>query len=257
MTPNGVTDSGAKRIPEIRYARSGDTSIAYYVLGEQPRDLVLVHGFAGNLEAELEEPWVLAFNERVSSFARLIRFDRRGTGMSDRVRDIPSLETRMDDVRAVVDAVGAKRAALFGTFEAASMCMLFAATYPERTSGLVLYNPVAKGTWSPEYPWARTAAEWLRFIADEGDRWGTPEYVEEFVRTLWPARIGDDEFKRLTLRKMRLGASPAGIRAIRRMGWRSTCSTCCRRSERPRWSSGRPTGATSHDSSPSGSPVRV
>lgn len=172
-----------------------------------------MQGFVGNLEAELEEPWVVALNARLSSFARLIRIDRRGTGLSDRVREIPTLETRMDDVRAALDAVGSKHATLFGTFEGASMCMLFAATHPERTSGLVLYNPSVKGTWSPEYPWGMTAEEWRPFIATEADRWGTLEGVEDWLRRSAPSRLDDAEFKRLMLRRQRLGASPSGVRA--------------------------------------------
>jgi pimeloyl-ACP methyl ester carboxylesterase len=133
---------------DIRYAKSGDVSIAYRVIGEGDRDLLFVHGATGNLEIEAEDPEYVKFMERLAGFARLIMFDRRGTGLSDRVRETPSLETRMDDVRAVLDAVDSERTALFGTFEAGAMCMLFAATYPERTSGLVLYNPVAKGSWA-------------------------------------------------------------------------------------------------------------
>lgn len=102
---------------DVRYARSGDVSIAYRVIGEGERDLLFVHGAAGNLELEAESPYSIKFNERMSRFARLTKFDRRGTGLSDRVRETPSLETRMDDVRAVLDAVGSERAALFGTFE--------------------------------------------------------------------------------------------------------------------------------------------
>jgi|SRR5687768_9068344 pimeloyl-ACP methyl ester carboxylesterase len=153
---------------DVRYARSGDVSIAYRVIGEGDRDLLFVHGFAGNLEAEAEIPHMVKFDDRLSRFSRLIKFDRRGTGLSDRVRETPSLETRMDDVRAVLDAVGARRAALFGTFEAAAMCMLFAASYPERTTGLVLYNPVAKGSWAPDYPWTMTMDEWAARISSPG-----------------------------------------------------------------------------------------
>jgi class 3 adenylate cyclase len=203
--------------PEIRYARSGDVSIAYYVLGEGPRDLLFVHGFVGNLEQDFEEPTIVAFNERLASFARLIKVDRRGTGLSDRVREIPTLETRMDDVRAVLDAVGSEHAVLFGTFEAASMCMLFAATHPERTSGLVLYSPIAKGTWSPEYPWAMTAERWRSYIADTADRWGTPDRLEEEMRRAIPSRIADAEFKRRLLARQRSGASPSAVRAVLRM----------------------------------------
>jgi class 3 adenylate cyclase/pimeloyl-ACP methyl ester carboxylesterase len=203
--------------PEIRYARSGDVSIAYYVVGEGPRDLLFVHGFVGNLEGDFEEPTILAFNERLASFARLIKVDRRGTGLSDRVREVPTLETRMDDVRAVLDAVGSQHAILFGTFEGASICMLFAATYPERTSGLVLYSPIARGTWSPEYPWAMTPDKWRAYIADIADRWGTPELVEEDVRRGIPSRIDDAAFKRRLLSRQRSGASPSAVRAVLRM----------------------------------------
>ncbi len=202
---------------DVRYARSGDVSIAYRVIGEGERDLLFVHGFAGNLEAEARNPDNVRFDQRLARFARLIKFDRRGTGLSDRVRETPSLETRMDDVRAVLDAVTSARTALLGTFEAAAMCMLFAATYPERTSGLVVYNPVAKGSWAPDYPWAMTAEEWRRELADYGERWGTPELVDEFVRTMAPGRADDEEFKRAVLSNLRLGASPSGAQAIRRM----------------------------------------
>jgi class 3 adenylate cyclase len=202
---------------DVRYARSGDVSIAYRVVGEGERDLLFVHGFAGNLEAEAEAPFRQRFDERLSRFARLILFDRRGTGLSDRVRETPSLETRMDDVRAVLDSVGSEHAALFGTFEAAAMCMLFAATYPERTAGLVLYNPVAKGSWAPDYPWAMTMDEWRRDLADIHERWGTPEYVDAHVRDMAPTRADDEEFKRQVLRQLRLGASPSAALSIRRM----------------------------------------
>jgi class 3 adenylate cyclase/alpha-beta hydrolase superfamily lysophospholipase len=202
---------------DVRYARSGDVSIAYRVIGKGDRDLLFVHGFAGNLEAEAETPHMMKFDERLSRFSRLIKFDRRGTGLSDRVRETPSLETRMDDVRAVLDAVGAQRAALFGTFEAAAMCMLFAASYPERTTGLVLYNPVAKGTWAPDYPWAMTTDEWGQRLAHLAESWGTPEFVDEHVRENAPTRAEDAEFKGHILRNLRLGASPSAAQAITRM----------------------------------------
>ena len=202
---------------DVRYARSGDVSIAYRVIGEGDRDLLFVHGFAGNLEAEAENPDFVKLYERISRFSRLIKFDRRGTGLSDRVRETPSLETRMDDVRAVLDAVGADRAALLGTFEAASICMLFAASYPERTSGLVLYNPVAKGSWAPDYPWAKTMEEWGRWLTYLGESWGTTEFVDLHVREMAPTRAEDAAFKGHMLRNFRLGASPSAAQAIARM----------------------------------------
>ena len=203
--------------PDVRYTKSGDVSIAYWVVSEGERDLLFVHGFAGNLEVEAEAPDYRSFNDRLARFSRLIKFDRRGAGLSDRVRETPSLETRMDDVRAVLDAVGSTRAALFGTFEAAAMCMLFAATYPERTTGLVLYNPVAKGSWAPDYPWAPTPEESRRDLDEYGERWGTPEFVDSLVRQMGPTRIDDAEFKQTVLSSVRLGASPSSARAIRRM----------------------------------------
>ena len=202
---------------DVRYARSGDVSIAYRVAGDGERDLLFVHGFAGNLEIEAEQPDYQAFHERLLRFARLILFDRRGAGLSDRVRETPSLETRMDDVRAVLDAVGSERAALFATFEAAAMCMLFAATYPERTTGLVLYNPVAKGSSAPDYPWAKTPEEWRRDLAEYRNLWGTTEFVDDLVRHMAPTRTEDAEFKQSVLRSVRFGASPSSAQAIQRM----------------------------------------
>lgn len=130
----------------ISYARSGSVAIAYSVSGEGPRDLVFAHGFAGNVEIEREIPFMRAFHDRAAQFSRFVVFDRRGTGLSDRPREPPTLEDRMDDIRAVMDALDSQRAVLFGTFDAASVCILFAATYPERTLGLALYNPLARGT---------------------------------------------------------------------------------------------------------------
>jgi class 3 adenylate cyclase len=202
---------------DLRYARSGDVSVAYRVIGEGERDLLFVHGAAGNLEAEAQQAHFVAFDERMARFARLIKFDRRGTGLSDRVRETPSLETRMDDVRAVLDAAGSERAALYGTFEAAAMCMLFAASYPERTTGLVLYCPYAKGTWAPDYPWAPSPEQARGDLAALGERWGTMELVDDLVRDMAPTHAEDEEFKQGQLRTMRLGASPSAAQAIMRM----------------------------------------
>ena len=141
---------------EFKYAQSGDVSIAYAVAGSGPRTVVFVHGFVSNIEIERETPEPRALHDRLAAFSRLITFDKRGTGLSDRLREPATLETRMDDLRAVLDAADVDRAVLFGTAEAAAMCMLFAATYPDRTLGLALFSPFAKGTWAPEYPWGST-----------------------------------------------------------------------------------------------------
>ena len=135
---------------ETHYARSGDVSIAYQVTGEGPFDVVYVPPFVSHVELAGEVPGIAAFNRRLSSFCRLIRFDKRGTGMSDRVSGVPTLETRMDDVRAVMDAAGSERAALIGVSEGGPMSILFAATYPERAWALALCGTFARERWAPD-----------------------------------------------------------------------------------------------------------
>jgi class 3 adenylate cyclase len=200
--------------PLIRYAKSGDVSIAYTVLDGAGPDLVFFHGFASNLEVELEADYYGRLHDRLASFSRVVLFDRRGTGLSDRMRQAPTLETRMDDLRAVLEAVGSEAAFLFGTFEAASMCLLFAATYPERTLGLILYNPVAKGSPVPGYPFEGwTAAQIEKIVAN----WGTTEAAAAQVRGMAPSKRDDEELIRLIGRSHRLGASPGAAETIMRM----------------------------------------
>jgi pimeloyl-ACP methyl ester carboxylesterase len=203
--------------PEVRYARSGDVSLAYVVSGAGSFDLVFVHGFVGSLETSWEQPLRMAFFERLGSFARVIEFDRRGTGLSDRVRDVPTLETRMDDLRAVMDAASSERAAVVATFEAGSMAALYAATYPERVAALVLYNPIAKGVWAPDYPFAPTEDEWRSELAEIRERWGEPEFFAEFSRAVAPSLADDPEFLAWSAKVLRTGASPGAALAIRRM----------------------------------------
>src|SRR2546426_163698 len=145
--------------PETRYARSGDVSIAYQVTGDGPFDLVFIPPFVTHVELV----WTTSFAPALrglSSFCRLIRFDKRGTGMSDRVAGAPTLETRMDDARAVMDAAGSSRAAVLGSSEGAAMRLLFAATYPERTAALRLRSAYPRTMWAPDYPWGRTEEEY-------------------------------------------------------------------------------------------------
>ena len=144
----------------IEYARSGDVNVAYQVTGDGPFDLVLVSGFVSHLENDWDYPSAAHFLERLGAFARLIRFDKRGTGLSDRAVGLPDFETRMDDVRAVMDAAGSERAALFGYSEGGPLAILFAATYPERVRALVLYGTYAKRSGpDDDYPWCETAEE--------------------------------------------------------------------------------------------------
>lgn len=193
----------------IRYARSGDVNIAYQVTGDGPFDLVLVPGFFSHLEVDWEHPASAHFLERLGSFARLVRFDKRGTGLSDRGVGLPDLETRMDDVRAVMDAVGSQSAALFGYSEGGPMCVLFAATYPHRVRALALYGTYAKRAHpDDEYPWAPTWEERVRDAYELERTWG--ENVD--LSTMMPSadRATADWFRR----RGRASLSPADARDL-------------------------------------------
>ena len=144
--------------PQTKYTKSGAVHIAYQVVGDGPIDLLLVHGWVSHLEMNWDEPIIVNFIDRLKSFARVILFDKRGTGLSDRVSEnnLPTLEQRMEDVHAVLDAVGSKRAALLGISEGGPMCALFAATYPERTSALIMYGSYARYIRDEDCNWAPT-----------------------------------------------------------------------------------------------------
>ncbi len=193
----------------VRYARSGDVNIAYQVTGEGPLDLMLIHGFFSHLEIDWESPAMAHIHDRLGSFARLIRLDKRGTGLSDRGVGLPDLETRMDDVRAVMDAVGSESAALFGYSEGGPMCALFAATYPERTRALVLYGTYAKRQDpDDDYPWAPTREERERVARELEETWG--ENVDH--STMWPS--ADASEIAWVLRRGRASLSPSGARDL-------------------------------------------
>jgi pimeloyl-ACP methyl ester carboxylesterase len=200
--------------PETRYARSGDVNIAYQVTGDGPFDLVFVPGYVNHLELAWKLPKFGEALEDMSSFSRLIKFDKRGTGMSDPVSGAPTLETRIDDVRAVMDAVGSSRAALFGLSEGASMSVLFAATYPERTAALVLRSAFARALWAPDYPWGRTDEEYEREIERELRIYGPREQALAMVRSL--GRFDDAHIEAFT-DYLRYGASPGMLEALLRM----------------------------------------
>src|SRR5438132_11951162 len=201
-------------MPKTKYARSGDISIAYQAAGSGPLDLVVVPGFVSNVEHFMEEPRLARFAERLQSFSRVIQFDKRGTGLSDRTASIATLEQRMDDVRAVMDTVGSQRAALLGISEGGPMSILFAATYPERTSDLILYGSIAKGAWAPDYPWApKQDAEldaWLDKLRRE---WGGPFAIEWWA----PSMAHDPRFRDWYAKFLRLGASPGAAVSLVRL----------------------------------------
>jgi class 3 adenylate cyclase len=200
---------------ETRYARSGDFSIAYQVVGDGPFDLVYVPGWVSNIELMWEEPGYAGFLERLASFSRLIIFDKRGTGLSDPVPldQLPTLEQRMDDVRAVMDAVGSERAALLGHSEGGNMCVLFTATYPDRTAALVLVGCYAKRIRSDDYPWAPAPDDRDREIEETESRWGSPD----MLRALAPSKANDQAFERWVGRYLRQSASPKAAAALLRM----------------------------------------
>ena len=201
--------------PETKYAKSGDVYIAYQVVGQGPLDLVYVPGWISHVEYGWEEPSYARFLERLAAFSRLILFDKRGTGLSDRVAeaDLPTLEQRMDDVRAVMDAVGSARAALFGVSEGGNLSVLFAATYPERTIALITYGIFAKRVWAPDYPWAPTPDERQQWLDSLEQHWGGPQDLE----TLAPSVAHDERFQHWFATYLRLSASPTSAVALGRM----------------------------------------
>jgi pimeloyl-ACP methyl ester carboxylesterase len=200
--------------PDVQYTKSGDVNIAYQVTGDGPFDLVFVPGYVTHLELHWSIPSFAPFLWKLSSFSRLIRFDKRGTGMSDRVSGAPTLETRMDDVRAVMDAVGSRRAAFYGLSEGAAMALLFAATYPERTAALVVRSAFPRRMWAPDYPWGRTEAEYEREIERDLRVFGPRDQAREAVRSL--GTFKDDEAESF-LQMLRFASSPGSLEALYRM----------------------------------------
>jgi class 3 adenylate cyclase len=200
--------------PVTRYARSGDVSIAYQVVGDGPFDLVWVPGAFSHVELNWTIPARAAFNRRLASFCRLIIFDKRGTGMSDRA-GIANLETRMDDVRAVMDAAGSERAALLGTSEGGPMCTLFAATYPQRTWALILFASFPRVMWAPDYPWGDREEDWRRGFEELERRAADPSYFEELAAMLAPS--ADAESKRRFAEMMRQSGTPGARLELERM----------------------------------------
>src|SRR5687767_2383052 len=206
---------GLEQPPETMYARSGDVNIAYQVIGDAPLDLVFVMGWVSHLEYFWREPSFAKFLLRLASFARLILFDKRGTGLSDRVpiNELPTLEQRMDDVRAVMDAVGSERAALCGVSEGGPMCSLFAATYPEKTLALIMIGTYAKRIRDDDYPWAPTPEHRQQFFDEMREQWGGPVGLEERA----PSVADDPQFSQWWATYLRMGASPGAALALTQM----------------------------------------
>jgi pimeloyl-ACP methyl ester carboxylesterase len=189
-------------LPETHYALSGDVNIAYQTMGEGPIDIILVPGFMSHIEFMHELPGYTAFLRRLSSFSRVVTFDKRGQGLSDRVSDAPSLEQRMDDVRAVMDAVGSDRATLFGISEGCAMSALFAATYPDRASRLILFGGYANRR--------DIAGEQKERALQRAKLWGTGA----MIKTLTPDLAENREAIALFGKLERLSASPGAAKSF-------------------------------------------
>jgi pimeloyl-ACP methyl ester carboxylesterase/DNA-binding winged helix-turn-helix (wHTH) protein/class 3 adenylate cyclase len=215
FSPLLLTELPVRYAPETMYARSGDVNIAYQVIGDGPLDLVFVMGWVSHLEYFWREPNFARFLLRLASFSRLILFDKRGTGLSDRVpiEQLPTLEERMDDVRAVMQAAGSERAALCGVSEGGPMCSLFSATYPEKTIALVMIGTYAKRIRDEDYPWAPTTAERQHFFEELQEQWGGPVGLEERA----PSMVNDPQFRHWWAEYLRMGASPGAAVALTKM----------------------------------------
>ena len=201
--------------PPTKFTKSGDVTIAYQVTGSGPPDLVYVPGWISNVEYAWENPAYAHYLHRLASFSRLIRFDKRGTGMSDREVGFATLEQRMDDVRAVMDAVGCQRAGVYGASEGGLFSVLFAATYPERTTALILCGCYAKFSGAPDYPWRRTREEWEHWLQDLEENWGGPFDLSEGA----PSVAGDERISDWFAAYLRYSASPKAAMAFTRFAF--------------------------------------
>jgi pimeloyl-ACP methyl ester carboxylesterase/class 3 adenylate cyclase len=200
-------------LPETKYAKNGDLHIAYSVLGDGPVDLVLCIGWVTHIEQLWEDPGAERFLRRCASFARVIVFDKRGVGLSDRPSGVPTLEDRMDDICAVMDAASSRRAAVFGISEGAPTAILLAATYPERVEALVLFGGYAFATRDENHPWGLDLAEFEARISEVVAAWGTDKFV-----SIWaPSRRRDGAFRTWWSRYLRSAASPGGVNSLMRL----------------------------------------
>ena len=205
--------TSALAIPKTRYTKSGDVNIAYQIIGDNGPDLVFVMGWVSHVEYFWTHPRVASFFRRLASFSRLILFDKRGTGLSDRVTAMPDLRKRMDDVRAVMVGAGSSEAFVMGVSEGGPMSALFAATFPERTKGLIIYGGYARRTWAPDYPWASKPEQRERFFRDIEQNWGG--IVD--LATIAPSEMNDPSFCEWWATYLRMSASPGAAVTLAKM----------------------------------------
>jgi len=211
----------ASYVPQTRYAKTADgVHIAYQVLGEGPFDIVFVNSnFSSNVEILWEWEELAASLRWLAARGRLVVFDRRGTGLSDSVSGdrLPTLEARMDDIGAVMDAVGIARAILYGLEDAAAQCFMFAATYPERTAAIITFGAASRGTWAPDAPWLWTEERWASWLGQIEGGWGTSKFTEDVATVVFPSRARDPRFLQTYGRAMRQSMRPADALASGRM----------------------------------------
>jgi pimeloyl-ACP methyl ester carboxylesterase len=207
-------------IPDVQYVKTSDGAhIAYQIFGNGAFDVVYVPGFAYNVEhAWRLEPVARAYRQ-LAGFSRVIVFDRRGTGLSDRIDEAspPTLDARMDDIRAVMDAAGVERAVLLGYEDGANLCAVFAASNPSRVLAAVLHGSASRGLWAPDYPWAWRADQWNDYLERIDSEWGTQEFADFIVDWAWPSHIGDAAFRREWASFLRQSASPGAAVAFERL----------------------------------------
>jgi class 3 adenylate cyclase len=211
-----MRDTSRMTPPDVSYARSGDVAIAYQVVGDGSTDIVFVRGITGDLLSTWEQPLLVRHVEGLARLGRVLMLDKRGTGLSDRVREVQSIETAMDDIRAVMDSAGSTGAVLWGGGSSTGTNALFAATYPERCLGLVFFDPTVKGSWATDYPWARTAEGWRQRLAEVRAGWGDRAYLEGLAREWAPGVASDPGFRDWFVWHMRRSLSPgAALTAFR------------------------------------------
>ena len=207
-------------IPPTKYAKTADgVHVAYQVIGDGPIDLLFAFGWLSNVDATWSRPEMVSFFKRLASFSRLIVFDRRGSGLSDRVGEghVGTLEAGMDDIGAVMEAAGSERALLFGFQDGGMLCALFAASFPERTAGLVLFGSAPRGLWAADYPWGWTETEWDDYLDALEQGWGSAQGARDHMGWMSPSVPSDDPTAESYAAYFRASASPGAVLAIERM----------------------------------------
>lgn len=197
-------------IPQIHYARSGEFYLAYQVLGEGPQTILFVGGFLSHLEVMWEEPALAQFLRRLAQFARVILFDKRGVGLSDRVGSSPTVEEAMEDILVILSAVGCDQATLMSASEGGPVSLMFAATYPHHTSSLILYGTMPKWVRSYDYPWALSRTQYDQWLEQMVDNWGTAVSLQHFA----PSRADDPDFQAWWGKMLRQAATPGSVKEV-------------------------------------------